>query len=62
MRLIKNFTINIFIIFIVFFANCVSALNLDPKKILDDVDDLYRSNASHGILTLSVTTVNWQRT
>ena len=62
MRLIKNLTINIFIVFIVFFANCVSALNLDPKKILDDVDDLYRSNASHGILTLSVTTVNWQRT
>ena len=62
MRLIRNLTINIFIVFIVFFANCVSALNLDPKKILDDVDDLYRSNASHGILTLSVTTVNWQRT
>jgi len=62
MRLIKNLIINIFIVFIVFFANCVNALNLDPKKILDDVDDLYRSNASHGILTLSVTTVNWQRT
>ena len=62
MRLIRNLTINIFIIFIIFFANCLSALNLDPKKILDDVDDLYRSNASHGILTLSVTTVNWQRT
>ena len=62
MRLIKNLTINIFIIFIVFFTNCVGALNLDPKKILDSVDDLYRSNASHGILTLSVTTVNWQRT
>ena len=62
MRLIKNLTINIFIVFIVFFANCVNALNLGPKKILDDVDDLYRSNASHGILTLSVTTVNWQRT
>ena len=61
MRLIKNLIINIFIVFIVFFANCVNALNLDPKKILDDVDDLYRSNASHGILTLSVRTVNWQR-
>jgi len=36
--------------------------NLDPEKILDSVDDLYRSNASHGIITLSVTTVNWQRT
>ena len=35
---------------------------LTAAKILDNVDDLYRSNASHGILTLSVTTVNWQRT
>lgn len=35
---------------------------LSAEKILDNVDDLYRSNASHGILTLSVTTVNWQRT
>ena len=35
---------------------------LTAEKILDNVDDLYRSNASHGILTLSVTTVNWQRT
>jgi outer membrane lipoprotein-sorting protein len=60
--LIKNFTINIFIIFIFFYTNCVSASNLDPKEILDSVDDLYRSNASHGILILSVTTVNWQRT
>ena len=36
--------------------------NISPEKILNNVDDLYRSNASHGILTLSVTTVNWQRT
>ena len=35
---------------------------LSAEKILDNVDDLYRSNASHGILTLSVTTVNRQRT
>ena len=33
---------------------------LTAEKILDNVDDLYRSNASHGIITLSVTTVNWQ--
>ena len=46
----------------VIFSNYVNASNLDPKKILDGVDDLYRSNASHGIITLSVTTVNWQRT
>lgn len=61
MKLIKNLTIKIFIIFIIFFTNCVNALNLDPKKILDGVDDLYRSNSSHGIITLSVKTVNWQR-
>ena len=43
-------------------ASSAFASNLNPEKILDSVDDLYRSNASHGILTLSVTTVNWQRT
>ena len=52
--------VSIFIFFI--FSNYVNASNLDPEKILDGVDDLYRSNASYGILTLSVTTVNWQRT
>ena len=52
--------VSIFIFFI--FSNYVNASNLDPEKILDGVDDLYRSNASHGIITLSVTTVNWQRT
>ena len=46
----------------VIFSNYVNASNLDPEKILDGVDDLYRSKASHGIITLSVTTVNWQRT
>ena len=45
----------------IFIANS-KADNISPEKILDNVDDLYRSNASHGILTLSVTTVNWQRT
>ena len=55
--------INLLYLFIViFFTNFVNASNLDPEKILDSVDDLYRSNASHGIITLSVTTVNWQRT
>jgi len=56
----KIFFTKIFIFFI--FSNYVNASNLDPEKILDGVDDLYRSNASYGILTLSVTTVNWQRT
>ena len=56
----KTFLTIIFIF--VIFSNYVNASNLDPEKILDGVDDLYRSNASYGILTLSVTTVNWQRT
>ena len=56
----KTFFTSIFIF--VIFSNYVNASNLDPEKILDGVDDLYRSNASYGILTLSVTTVNWQRT
>ena len=56
----KIFFVSIFIF--VIFSNYVNASNSDPEKILDGVDDLYRSNASHGIITLSVTTVNWQRT
>ncbi len=56
----KIYFVSIFIF--VIFSNYVNASNLDPEKILDGVDDLYRSNASHGIITLSVTTVNWQRT
>ena len=51
-----------YIFIFVSFSNYVNASNLDPEKILDGVDDLYRSNASHGIITLSITTVNWQRT
>ena len=60
--MLRVLVINIFIFFVVFFTNYVNALNLDPEKILDNVDDIYRSNASHGIITLAVTTVNWQRT
>ena len=43
-------------------CNHAYASNLNPEKILDSVDDTYRSNTSHGILTLAVTTANWQRT
>ena len=60
--MLRVLVINIFIFFVVFFTNYVNASNLDPEKILDNVDDIYRSNASHGIITLAVTTVNWQRT
>jgi len=52
----------LFFCIIIFFSKHIYAENLDPEKILDNVDDLYRSNASHGIITLSVITVNWQRT
>ena len=52
----------LYLFIVIFFTNFVNASNLDPEKILDSVDDLYRSNASHGIITLSVITVNWQRT
>ncbi len=62
MKLINNLKIKVFIVFIVFFTNNVSASNLNIEKILDSVDDLYRSDASHAILTLSVTTINWKRT
>ena len=53
---------NIVILIVSLVTNYVNAINLDPEKILDNVDDIYRSNASHGIITLAVTTVNWQRT
>ena len=60
--MLRVLAINIFIYFVVFFTHYVNASNLDPEKILDNVDDIYRSNASHGIITLAVTTVNWHRT
>ena len=50
------------ILFKIFLSNFAFASNLNPEKILNSVDDIYRSNASYGILTLSVTTTNWQRT
>jgi len=44
------------------FISPLRADNIDPEKILNNVDDLYRSSSSHGIITLSVITINWQRT
>jgi hypothetical protein len=52
----------LFSLIVIIFSNFAQANNIDPEKILDNVDDIYRSNASYGIITLSVTTVNWQRT
>ena len=59
--MIKLKIIVTFILFKIFFSTCAIASNLDPEIILNNVDDIYRSNASHGILTLSVKTSNWQR-
>ena len=59
--MIKLRIIVTFILFKIFFSTYAIASNLDPEMILNNVDDIYRSNASHGILTLSVKTSNWQR-
>ena len=59
--MIKLRIIVTFILFKIFFSTYAIASNLDPEIILNNVDDVYRSNASHGILTLSVKTSNWQR-
>ena len=34
---------------------------LTPKKILDKVDDLFRSQSSHGLGTMTVVTAHWRR-
>ncbi len=59
--MIKLRIIVTFLLFKIFFSTYAIASNLDPEIILNNVDDIYRSNASHGILTLSVKTSNWQR-
>ena len=59
--MIKLRIIVTFLLFKIFFSTYAIASNLDPEIILNNVDDVYRSNASHGILTLSVKTSNWQR-
>ena len=59
--MIKLRIIVTFVLFKIFFSTYAIASNLDPEIILNNVDDIYRSNASHGILTLSVKTSNWQR-
>ena len=60
--MIKFRNIAIILFFGFFISTYAEASNLNPRKILDSVDDIYRSNTSHGILTLAVTTTNWQRT
>ena len=59
--MIKLRLIVILLLFKIFFSTYTIASDLDPEIILNNVDDIYRSNASHGILTLAVTTSNWQR-
>ena len=60
--MIKFRNIVIILFFGFFISTYADASNLNPRKILDSVDDIYRSSTSHGILTLAVTTTNWQRT
>jgi len=60
--MIRLTIIAICVVFNVLLSNFAFASNLNAEKILDSVDDVYRSNTSYGILTLSVTTANWQRT
>ena len=60
--MIKFRNIAIILFFGFFISTYADASNLNPRKILNNVDDIYRSNTSHGILTLAVTTTNWQRT
>ena len=60
--MIKFRNIVIILFFGFFISTYADASNINPRKILDGVDDIYRSNTSHGILTLAVTTTNWQRT
>jgi hypothetical protein len=35
--------------------------SLTPKQILDKVDDLFRSQSSHGFATMNVATAHWKR-
>lgn len=35
--------------------------SLTPRQILDKVDDLFRSNSSKGLATMTVTTAHWKR-
>jgi hypothetical protein len=34
---------------------------MTPKQILDKVDDLFRSQSSHGFATMTVATIHWKR-
>lgn len=39
-----------------------SSSNLDPKEIIDQVDQLLRGDSSHGIVEMTVVTKRWKRT
>lgn len=39
-----------------------AAQRVNTQKILEKVDNLYRGQASHGLLTMTITTAHWQRT
>ncbi len=35
---------------------------LDPEKLLDYIDDLYKGDSAHGRMTMKIVTANWNRT
>ncbi len=39
-----------------------AAAEVDPREILDRVDDLFRGDAAHGEMAMTITTAHWQRT
>jgi hypothetical protein len=43
------------------FPGSLPAAAMSPEDILDRVDDLYRSNSSHGSMTMIIATRHWQR-
>ena len=59
--MIKFSTFIVYIFFILFCKNTIAS-DQEAEIILNSVDDLYRSKASYGKITLTVTTINWKRT
>ena len=43
-------------------AAAAASSELSAREILDRVDDLFRGDASHGEMTMTITTAHWQRT
>jgi outer membrane lipoprotein-sorting protein len=48
---------------ILFFLSVTPARpeELTPKQILDKIDDMFRGESSHGTMTMTIVTANWER-